>query len=369
MNKELSLISLIFNPDHTPEARQRLENIIEQGLDWDYIFKIIVLSDIAPLTCYYLSRLKNNNIPDWFMQKLNDNRNNTITANMFLWKNLRGVLQGFDKENIPAILLKGAFMSDIIYENIAMRSLVDIDIMVKEKDLLKIDAILKNNSYAKIKEYPGEILYKKETGVLYDKLPIEIHYKLRLPSEILILSDFLWNNPIIKETNGLKMLYPSIENSLIYSALHFFHHLSEVFMWHCGFPGIKSILDIHEIITIKNDCINWKYITGFSKRYKTRHILYLSLLLSKLYFGTRIPENFMRSLKPNFIKKMLVRFWMKDYIDIQTSKNTICARIQAQFTCLMLMENCPPRCFLRTLSRIYKLIFIKNAYKRNNPDL
>jgi hypothetical protein len=322
MEKELQFISNCFNINYQNNSKEALENIIENNPDWNFIFKKISQSDIAPLACHSLSGLKNDKIPDWFLERLDNSYNQAILKNLFIKETLDGILNLFSTEHIPVIALKGIFMWDVIYGNIALRNLSDIDILVKKSDMGQIERLLQHNGYTKSEERIGEISYLKEDASTQEplkKILIEIHYDLNLPRPLSIPADFLWNNAIIKDTGGLRMMYPSLENSLIYAALHFFHHFSEAFAG-LSWPPLKSILDIHEIISKKQTEINWGYILEFSKTYKIRYALYLSLLLSKIYFNTSVPAAVINKIKISFIKRTVLSAFAKRYIFIQHKK-------------------------------------------------
>lgn len=336
MKKELRFISNCFNLDYQPDcSRQSIEKLIKQGLDWDFILKKIFQSDIAPIAYHNITKLENRAIPDWVVKKLGDAYNYNIMRNLFIWKSMHEILNILQTENIRVVPLKGVFMVDVIYNDVGLRTLADIDFMAKISQIKKIDAILKNNSYLKQRGIPGQIVYTKSKGESNIKVCVEIHYELGLPPEIQVPSEFLFNNTVVKEIDGTRITYPSIENSLIYSALHFFHHFSLSFLWRFPFSSLKSILDIHEIISRKKEQIDWDYILELSKKYKIRYILYLSTYLSRKYFGTDIPRKVRDCIRPCFLKEIFLRLFFNNYINMQGHRynyNTL-------FLHLLLLEN------------------------------
>ncbi|MCX6722750.1 MAG: nucleotidyltransferase family protein, partial [Candidatus Staskawiczbacteria bacterium] len=116
--------------------------------------------------------------------------------------------------------------------------------------------------------------------------------------------------------------YPSLEDAVIYSALHFSRHLSYTILCLWSFPGLKNILDIHEILSKKESAINWGYIAKTSKKYKITSIVYSGLYLSKKYFNTRLPIRYLSSVEPNFFKrKILETFLLNKYLQLMDARN------------------------------------------------
>lgn len=329
MKKEIQFISHCFNVDYRSGSRQALEGLIEKKPDWDSISEKVLQSDIAPLAYDNLSRLKNSKIPPRFLEKLKGVYYYVLVRNQFIQEAFYKISNLFSAEGLSVLALKGLFMLDIIYENTGLRSLADIDLLVKKNDLGRVCRLLQENGYKRLGEYPGQILYFKDGDLpeeRFKNILIEVHYDLNLPQPLSISTGFLWHNLMTKKVKGLAMLYPSLENNIIYAALHFFHHFADVFIYQDrfqgAFPSLKSILDIHEIISRKQEAIDWDYILEFCRVNKAGYVIYLSLYLARLYFMTPVPKAFADKIKPSFFRRMILKFFLSDYIDMQNSKIT-----------------------------------------------
>jgi len=328
MKKELRFISNCFNINYQVKSKKILEDLANKNLDWDLILKILIKSDIAPLAFHNLSSFKNNKIPLSFMSELGKKYYYSLAKNLFIQKTLNDTLTLFYNEKIPSIALKGLFMGDIIYENISLRTLNDIDILVKKTDLQQVDRLLQQNGYMKFKEYPAQISYSKDNDAAqncFKRISIDVHYDLHVSWTSSIISpDFLWYNTITKDVNGVTTSYPSLENSIIYAVLHFFRHFSVAFIcrdiYFLPLPQLKFILDIHEIISMKQDEIDWNYILDFCDRNNTKYILYFSLILSKNYFNTNIPCTVTSRIKPSFQRNFIIHTFLNSYIKMQNKK-------------------------------------------------
>lgn len=308
MKNELRFISACFNINYHFRASGKIKRLAKKGLDWDFILKKLVQSDIAPLAFYNLSGLKDSKIPERFISSLNDIYNTTAIKNILIWKDLENTLNAFYSEKIPAIPLKGAFMVDVIYKDISPRPLSDIDILVKRSDLDKINGLMTKKEYIKTKEDPFTVTYAKKTVIM------ELHHRINLPEPVNMPREFMWKNAEEKKIRDFHVLYPSPEDALIYSALHFCHHLSDAILYLSPFPGLKSILDIHEIVSKKKTALDWGYITKISKKYGISSMVYSGLHLSKICFDTAMPPGCLGSIEPDFFKrKILGAFLLNEY--------------------------------------------------------
>lgn len=395
MRKELLFLSTCFNLDYRDKAEETLTNLAEKRLDWGFILQKISQSDIAPLAHHALSGLKSNKIPGWLLENLDNSCAQTILKNLFIKKTLDDIVNLFSTQGIPLISLKGIFMWDVIYGDITFRNLSDIDILVKQADLAQAERLLHCNGYIKTRQHVGEISYLKDAPSVqepFKKILIEIHYALNLPAPLSIPPDFLWHKPIIKYSGGLRMMYPSLENSLIYAALHFFHHFSEAFAG-LPWPRLKFILDIHEIISRKQAEIDWGYILQFSKTYRARYALYLSLLFSKIYFNTPVPAAVIDKIKPSFIRRVILSIFAKTYIFIQDKtissrhpkvlkciyyyslfeKSYFAEKLSASINNFAREYNLSPSCAktycLYILRAFSELFYPKNVYKRDQAGI
>jgi hypothetical protein len=319
MKNELLFISNCFNIYYNKQSPEKIDELTKKGLNWVFILKKLVQSDIAPLAFHNLSGLKNNKIPSWFIEKLKNEYEATLASNLFAWQTLSGMLQLFSENKISVMGLKGIFMSDMLYKNIGLRPMDDIDLMARKQDMADINNLLLADGYSIAAEHIGEIVYIKNNAASgnHDKIAVEISCCLSLPRKKNISAEFLWNKAQKKELNGFEILYPSIENGVICAALHFFHHISDAFLRDSPPSHIKSILDIHEMLSKKQNEIDWAYLLEFSRKYKIRHILYLSLTLSKIYFNTPVPAEVFNKIKPSFIRDKILRILIKKYAFIQ----------------------------------------------------
>src|SRR3989338_5967900 len=106
--------------------------LLKDNLDWGYIADQSCQEGTAALLYYHL---KKESLPKQSLMKLKDIYYKISALNMRILGETKKLLKIFNDENIPVILLKGTFLVENIYKNIALRPVGDIDILIKKEDL------------------------------------------------------------------------------------------------------------------------------------------------------------------------------------------------------------------------------------------
>ena len=103
--------------------------------------------------------------------------------NILLFHELGKVLKALGDAGIPVIVLKGACLAEAVYGNIALRSMIDADLLVKKCDLNKAAEVLKQCGYSANYDFQVD----KEIALQLQHLPtlkaakkplIEIHWTI-----------------------------------------------------------------------------------------------------------------------------------------------------------------------------------------------
>jgi hypothetical protein len=79
---------------------------------------------------------------------------------MLFYQELQTVLKTFKfrAAGIDVIVLKGAFLAELVYRNIGLRAIGDIDLLVKKEDLGKVKRVLIQLGYQALPTKWGERL-------------------------------------------------------------------------------------------------------------------------------------------------------------------------------------------------------------------
>src|SRR5205823_6618560 len=122
---DVSLFCLALVTDGSTALPQRLS-----ARDWDDILYHSVRHGVAPLLYHRLASIPiAGGVPASVMQKLRDAALQDALRNMRLYHELSEVLRAFQRDGIAVIVLKGAYLAEVVYGNCALRPMADADLM------------------------------------------------------------------------------------------------------------------------------------------------------------------------------------------------------------------------------------------------
>jgi len=212
---------------------------------------------------------------------------NIASRNMLMSAELIRIMKLLDENNIEALAFKGPALSQMAYGDITLRQYVDLDVLVKEEDIYKIDTLLKGRGYQrviKLTDYQKKLWlkFKHDLGLYHPKnnIHFEMHWSL-LDEDYPIQMDqnTLWENPKTVKINQQEIKTFPNEALLLYLCIHGSTHLWERIEW------IKDI----DLLTRTQE-IDWEIITKEAVSSNVETILYLGIYLAHTLFSTKLPS-------------------------------------------------------------------------------
>jgi len=159
------------------EKTQRLASVSAQ--EWRAIPRLALLQGVAPLAYHHLKKL-GILLPGDTEEELKQEYWKNIRRNIRLYQELGDLLQRLHEKDIGVIVLKGAYLAELVYETIGVRNIGDVDLLVKREHLLGVEQELLALGY-KPKE-PNRVIAQDNHHFSY-VLPrngfcVEIHWLL-----------------------------------------------------------------------------------------------------------------------------------------------------------------------------------------------
>ena len=280
LTPEIELIILSSRVE--PHPLSRIETLIKGALDWSRVTTLAGKLGISSLLYLQLSNTRVYSlVPPAIIELLKGDYKKTAMRNILIYGQLERLASIFQQQNIPIILLKGAYMAKNIYGDIGLRPMQDLDIMCRREDRTAAGKILSELGYRKLvfgfdaatkTEFDDTTFYPpagKKKDVHID-LHVDPFSKLRLNP---VLPESIWESalPLSPNSPGLFSLSPE------YQLLHLCHHLHK----HLASESIMLywFSDIHEILNNYRGAINWDTFSAMAKDRgigkEVRHILHL----------------------------------------------------------------------------------------------
>jgi hypothetical protein len=246
--------------------------------DWGLVGQQSVKYTVSPLV---YEQIKDLALPDELMEELRESYLSTAASNVRHYHDLAKVLGMLKEEGISVIVLKGAHLAEIVYGNIGLRPMCDVDLLVRKDDLSMAQTRLIEAGY-----YPFN-----------SRLPLDIHWSIEhnivppLPIDI----KGIWERAEVARIAGVEVLVLSPEDLLLHLCIHLsFHHLFE-------YAGVRSLCDITETIRHYEGRIDWNVIRDRAKTWRANHAVELSLLLARELLDADIPETVLPKRKAEYL--------------------------------------------------------------------
>lgn len=152
--------------------------------DWRLLAPMAKLEGVAPLLYRTLQHaaVPTLKVPAKILAYLASEYYRTAAQNMLLYQALDPILAALQTANIPVIVLKGAALAYPYYSDVALRPMIDIDLMVTGIELQRATCCLQNLGYRKaypelvpeISRFIGHHYYLESSSV--QGFAIELHW-------------------------------------------------------------------------------------------------------------------------------------------------------------------------------------------------
>lgn len=280
-----------------PEAGELKTNPPE-GLsdsDWEVLIEASVRHSLTPLFYHRLKALPvDSPVPDWVRRRLRLLYLRNAGRNINLYQSLGEVLTSLGKNNIPVMALKGAHLAELVYGNIALRPMSDLDLLVKEKDLMKVEEKLLEMGYRPIED--ERKVTKKNYQFAY-RLPgkglcLEIHWTLiRADYAFDIDLEGQWerSRPAVIGNGAVRVQSP--EDLLLHLCLHNCKDLFE--------KGLKLLCDLSATIHHYEKVMDWDQVLLRSRQWGIEKFVYLALRLAVELWNASVPEDLLKAFRPD----------------------------------------------------------------------
>lgn len=269
---------------------EKINELINHGLNWDYLVKQASDHSLGSLLYFQLSKTCPEKVPRYIMDQLYDHHNHNVRRNLLMMGQLLKILKLLDSEGIKVLPYKGPVLADKIYGNISLREFGDLDIYVDKKDVLRIKEILNSAGYEPKLKFTKErelqyLKVQREYQFIHQdsKVSVEIQWNLvdlslSFPAEPAFTMDQIGRESTIIKNTEISVF--SDEDLLIILSLHTVTHLWGKLSWICDIAGLVK----------SSENLNWDKIIEKSQLLAVERILYLNLALVIELFDIKLPD-------------------------------------------------------------------------------
>jgi len=229
------------------------------------------------------------------LEKLRKQVRYLAQKNMFMSAELIKMFRQFQSLDIKVLAFKGPTLAQSAYGDITLRQYGDLDILIKQKDVPKVIALMKKNGYSPDVHIPKgqtDHLHQLLTTIGFDKpsssMRIEVHWELlSLNYAVTWDTEALWQKTDTVTINRSSLPTLAFEHLLPYICVHGSKHLFERMEWIC---------DIDRIVRAQPD-IDWEKINSHAKHTGIERMYLLGLSLAHRFFDLPLPSSILTKIE------------------------------------------------------------------------
>lgn len=307
---EIELILLLSKLRLSESEVQHATALLSSGqLNLELFITRSLGSHLAPLIHTSLKSI-NHEIPEESLALLKNAYNQVLVRNIRLYESFRNVLDIFNQGGIDCIPLKGIYLAEWLYDDIGLRHLSDIDLLVRSDDVATVCMFMHSNGWLTQKaksrsEFEDEHFSPAHPYTFFKNgVTIELHSHLYNRNFGAKISETeIWEHTLPEKFNQIEIRQFSTEMLLQHLCLHLYKHI-------VGFDvKLVSFCDIRELIQQQDRPLNWNEFREKCERYDCLKEVGQILYISHKYWQTNVPSSFFLGIdiEPQ-IERKFVRF-------------------------------------------------------------
>ena len=147
------------------QRASRIKNLVSKDIEWAYLVRMARGHGVMPLLYRTLNSIGSDGVPKLTLEELREHFYANAGRNLFLAKELLKVVRFFEAHGIPSIPYKGPVLAASVYGNLAFREFGDLDVLVREREYQRAQALLLAQGYGLTKEFDCESTFVHGSGM------------------------------------------------------------------------------------------------------------------------------------------------------------------------------------------------------------
>jgi hypothetical protein len=300
---ETELLLRCARVSKSQETAARIEELVQESMDWEYLLRTARRHRVAPLLYWHLDATCPEALPESVLDRLRDHFRANNLRNLFLTGELLRILSVLEACGIPAIPYKGPALAASLYGNLALREFSDLDILVPQRYVPRAKETLASLEYrpqyqltraqeAALLRSESECGFTRDDG----KSVVELHWgiidrRFSFPLD----PACLWSRLERNSLGGKTVPAFSPEDMLLILCAHGSKHLWKRLGWICD---VAQLVHVHENL-------RWDQVMVRARALGAERMLLLGLFLASDLLGTALPEEVSRRVRADPTVKVL----------------------------------------------------------------
>jgi len=276
---------------------QTIRQILRPDLDWEWILDRAVAYGTAPMMYCNLKNSAKHLIRAEIMARLRSFYRQSCVEQINLSVKLKEILLAFLGNGIAVIVLKGAALAESVYHSLGLRTMLDLDLLVRRADLDLADGVVRQLVYGPDDSYQSQAWYREfhhhlAPYVAGDRsLVLEVHHHIvPIVAPVSVAIDHFWQRARPAQFALVPALILSPEDLLLSTCIH-------LSVRQCFVNTLRDLVDIASIIAVYGAELDWDQLVRDATTYKTAGCLYYSLWLAQSIIEAPLPQGLLENLK------------------------------------------------------------------------
>lgn len=228
---------------------------------------------------------------------------------------LQGLLDAFEREGVPVVLLKRPALAEALYRDPALRPFTDLDLLIPRADLGRALRLLSEMGYRHLADerpfefelgYAGAACFVSARGRPFE-FPLDLHWELLthpggVPARGIDRRE-VWGRAVKGQWGNRPTRVLCPEDLLIYLALHWaVHH---------AFAGLIWQLDLALLLRRHGATLDWEAVGERARGWRIRGALYFALRMVQERLGVPVPVPLLSDLRPRGVRASAVAWLLR----------------------------------------------------------
>lgn len=235
-------------------------------------------------------------LPPPAIERLRDDAVRSAAQSLQIARELSEVLELFRRHDVAVIVLKGAHLGHLVYGSSALRTMGDLDVMVRRDQLSEAERLLTRLGYAPLHDPLEQVDYAQHHHTRPLGKPgavrIDVHWSIARPTAPFDVDlEGVWQRAVPARIAGVETLVLSADDLVLHLCLHAsFDHQFRL--------GLRACWDILEVVRHHRDVIDWDELVRRAQRWGIGPYVYVTLRLVRELLAADIPAACIAALEP-----------------------------------------------------------------------
>jgi hypothetical protein len=312
MQPEEKLLLICTQTPLPATSQQMVRDLCRQmGIRWDAVYAIAEQHGVAPLIYLNLQQcdLFELGVPSEVISCFKQSFRRTVANKNYIADKLIEILTYFNQRSVAVMLIKGAALDVVAYDQPWYTTFNDVDLVLK---LHGADISAQDDTEIKT-------FFNRFLGFEYEYFK---HHDIAMNDVLPVNFERIWNDATRIEFRECEAWVMSPEEMLISVCINSCRK---------RFFRLKALADISAVIHAYPD-LDWSKLIQKAKAYDCTAIVYTALLVAKMTIGCQVPEKVLDRLDVNPVRARIIQFLsqrmsLAAFASLQSGKKLLDRRI------------------------------------------